>query len=244
MGKVIKRLLCFGDSFVADSRIFYKDIRSYMSWSSKHWGTNEAWIDELCGKLNISKVGHVGKPGTGPSDVFWQLSNFLASSELTENDLVIITWSQFRRSLDAGNNPLRGFAEYDPVNEPNMVAASKLYFKHIYNENERFNAYNMSVNAVDNLLRNTPATVLHFYCFRDEFMREIPDQVQPFVKQTYTPQVGHVCEEFNLSDMAAKHYQGDKPDHSWWCRPEGDEHPNHLGPLANEQLINYIMDRL
>lgn len=240
MGKQIKRLLCFGDSFCADSRIHFKDIRSYINWTNTHWGSNESWIDELCHKLDI-KVEHVGKSGTGPSDVFWQLSNFLATDKLTENDLVIITWSQLRRSLDAEGKPLR---DYDPIDEPNLHTAAKLFYLYIYNQNERFNTYNMSVNAVDNLMRNYNCSLFHFYCFPTEFNREIPESVAPYVKQMYTPAVGHVCNEFNLSEMCAKYYKGDQPDHIWWRRSEGDEHPNHLGPLANAELIKYIMDRL
>lgn len=243
MGKKIKRLLCFGDSFCADSRLYHINNKNYQGWSNKHWGTNQSWIDELCGKLDIT-VEHLGEPGTGPGDVFWQISNFLAEDTFNIDDLVIITWSQYVRSRDSSNKPLRGFDEYDSVTEADMHIAAKLFFHRIYNDYERFNAYNMSINAVDNLMKDHSCSLFHFYCFTTEFMRVIPEMVQPYVKQTYTPQVGHVCEDFNLSTMCAEYYKGDQPDHTWWRRSVGDEHPNHLGPLANERLINYIMDRL
>ena len=243
MGKEIKRLLCFGDSFCADSRTYFATDTSYQSWTNKHWGSNRSWIDEICQQSNIS-INHVGVPGTGPGDVFWQISNFLANDTFHDSDLVVITWSQYNRSKDAANRPLRGYKEYDHIVEADMHVAAKLFFHRIYNEYERFNAYNMSVNAVDNLMRNYNCSLFHFYCFPTEFNREIPELVTPYVKQTYTPAIGHVCNEFNLSGLCAKHYQGDKPDHTWWSRPEGDEHPNHLGPLANAELIKYITDRL
>jgi hypothetical protein len=186
----------------------------------------------------------VGVPGAGPSDVFWQLSNFLANDELLETDLVLITWSQYARSKDGVSKPLRHYKDYDPVTEAKMHEASKLFFMYIYNDYERFNAYNMSVNAVDNLLKDVKSKLFHFYCFDVEFARRVPHHIQQHVYQFYQPTTGHLCTEFCLSGMCAKHYKGDLPDHTWWRREVGDEHPNHLGPLANAELIEYIRDRL
>jgi len=243
MGATIKRILCFGDSFVADSRNYYAGDTAYQAWTNKHWGSNISWIDELSDQLD-APVMHVGSPGTGPSDVFWQLSNFLSRNKLTETDLVIITWSQYARSKDGLGKPLRHYTDYDPINESKMHEASKLFFMHIYNDYERFNAYNMSVNAVDNLLKDVKSKLFHFYCFDTEFAQQVPEHIQSRVYKFHAPETGHLCTEFYLSGMCAKYYKGDLPDHTWWRRPVGDEHPNHLGPLANAELIEYIRDRL
>jgi hypothetical protein len=243
MATTIKRILCFGDSFVADSRLYHAGDKAYQAWTNKHWGSNNAWLDELAEKLDCS-INHVGIPGAGPGDVFWQLSNFLAHDELLETDLVIITWSQYSRDKDATGKPLRHYSDYDPVTEAKMYEAVKMFFLHIFNDYERFNAYNMSVNAVDNLLRNVKSKVFHFYCFDIEFARQVPEHIQPHVYQFNAPKTGHLCTAFCLSGMCAKYYKGDMPSHTWWRREEGDEHPNHLGPLANAELIEYIKDRL
>lgn len=243
MATTIKRILCFGDSFCADSRLYHTGDKFYQDWTNQHWGSNQAWIDELADQLDCS-VNHLGVPGTGPSDVFWQLSNFLAHNELLETDLVIITWSQYTRSLDSVGEPLQHYQDYSPINEAKMHDAAKMFFLCIYNESERFNTYNMSVNAVDNLLRNVKSKVFHFYCFYSEFARQVPEHIQSHVYQFNAPKTGHLCTAFYLSALGEKHYREGKPFETWWARPEGDEHPNHLGPLANAELTEYIKDRL
>ncbi len=243
MAKTFNRLLCFGDSFCADTRLYYDGDRAYQAWTNKHWGSNNSWIDELCEDLQCG-IGHVGTPGSGPGDVFWQMTNFLANDEFCEDDLIVITWSQYARSKDGVGKPLRHHSDYDPVTESRMHDAAKLFFLHIYNDYERFNAYNMSVNAVDNLLRNVKSKVLHFYCFDVEFARCVPEHIKPHIYTFYEPKTGHLCTDFCLSGVSAKHYKSDDADRTWWRREVGDEHPNHLGPLANAELIQYIKDQL
>jgi len=237
--KKYNRLLCFGDSFVQDSKKYRFNDKSYEIWANETWGTNTSWIDDFSDMLNLP-VGHVGQSGTGPSDVFWQISNFLSKDTFYDDDLVIIVWSCFRRVMDKFKKPLHMYNHYDPVKEADLYIATKYYYEYIYNVFERLNVYNMSVKAVDSILSNVKSNIFHFYSFELVVDKRLKEQV----KQIFYPTTGHLCKEFSLIEIASKYYKGYKPEDTWWKRDDGDVHPNHLGPLANLELINYLKNRI
>lgn len=241
MEKKYKRLLIFGDSYCAES-IRYAErhlgeeatvgVKNYFN---QQYNNSPSWIDTLSQKLTIP-VDHIGDPGTGPSDVIWQLNNFLADDILDFDDIVIICWSQYNRSKDKNYKPVRFPNEYGEHQE-RIAAAAKMYFNYIYNDDERLNVYNASVLAADQLLKNFNGPLFHFFCFETEFYKFPNKLPSSQIRQTHQPSTGHLCTEFNLGELCAKYYKTGPEDQSYWSL-----FPNHMGPLANEELINYILD--
>ena len=243
MGQPSKRLLVFGDSYGAESLKYtdslgdWQKSRGARFYFEEQYNNSPSWIDQLS-DLTGTDVRHVGVAGTGPSDVVWQLTNFLANDCLTEDDIVIICWSQYNRSKDKTNEPIRFPDEYHP-SQDRMSNAVKLYFHFIYNDDERLNVYNASVLAVDQLLKDFAGKLFHFYCFGTEFHR-FPDKTDSStVLKTYQPTTGNLCTQFHLSELCEKHYKTSEDDSRFWSL-----YPNHMGPLANADLINYIQERL
>lgn len=243
MDKKHKRLLIFGDSYCAES-IRYSErylggntntaLRKYFK---EQYNDSPSWIDSLSDCLNVP-VEHVGESGTGPSDVVWQLTNFLADDILDSNDIVIIAWSQYNRSKDKNYKPVMFPNEYG-VHQERQATAAKMYFNYIYNDDERLNVYNASILAVDQLLGNFTGPLFHFFCFDTEF-NKFPNKLPSSrIRQTYQPTSGHLCTEFSLGQLCAKYYKTGPEDTRYWSL-----FPNHMGPKANDDLINYIRERL
>ncbi len=243
MEKQFKRLLIFGDSFCAESIRFCEKHKKpehtfgVKNYFKEQYNNSPSWIDTLCDRLDVS-VDHVGDPGTGPGDVVWQLTNFLADNALDSNDIVIICWSQYNRSKDKKYNPVRFPAEYSE-REERLANAARMYFNFIYNDDERLNVYNASVLAVDKLLENFSGKLLHFFCFDTEFYQFQSKSAESRIKQTYQPTTGNLCTQFCLSELCEKHHRTGPDDNRFWSR-----YPNHMGPRANEDLISYIQEHL
>lgn len=243
MGKKYNRLLLFGDSFCAESiRYAEKNLSETHSNGTKNYfreqfNNNPGWIDELSDQLCLP-VDHIGIPGTGPSDVVWQLTNFLSDDILDTDDIVIICWSQYNRSIDKNYKPVRFPNEYGEHQE-RQAAAARMYFNYIYNDDERLNVYNASILAVDQLLKNFNGSLFHFFCFDTEFYKFPNKSSTSQIRQTYQPNTGDLCVEFSLSGLCEKHYKTTPDDNRFWAL-----YPNHLGPKANKDLIHYIQERL
>lgn len=243
MEKKFKRLLVFGDSYCAESVKFCEKHKgpesafAFKKYVKEQYNDNPSWMDTLSDHLGVT-VDHVGTAGTGPSDVVWQLTNFLADNKISNEDIIIICWSQYNRSLDKNNKPIR-FPEEYLEQDARLAGAVKLYFNFIYNDDERLNVYNASVLAVDKLLEAFRGPLFHFFCFHTEYSRFQHRSDKSLIKKTYFPVTGNLCTSFYLSELAERHYRTHKDDNSFW-----KAYPNHLGPLANQDLINYIKVRL